>query len=129
MLNNFLKKASHSVATNQFKRSFSILQNSYKCSNKIAPLAVFNNNQKIISHTNYKNIRYFSDSNKDPKKEDNKSNTTKKNEDNDNLEDEEEKKEQTMWEEFTSYFKKDKDSSGNSKKGGKKGSFFEGGPE
>lgn len=129
MLNNFLRKASHSVAKNHLKKTFSLVQNTYKCTSKIAPLAFFNNTQRISSNVNNKNIRYFSDSNKDPKKEDNEKKDTKKDDDSENLEDEEEKKEQTMWEEFTSYFKNDKDSSGKSKKDGKKGSFFDGGPE
>ena len=78
-----------------------------------------------------KNVRYFSEENKDPKKEDNKEKDTKKKE---KVEDEpevdEEKKEKSQWEEFTSFFgNKDKESSDKSKKEDNKGSFFSGGPE
>lgn len=79
MLNNILKKVSHSVSQNNIRRTFSIIQRSNIIGN--APSIVsLQKNMQMSSFWKNKNVRYFSEENKDPKKEDNKEKDTKKKE-------------------------------------------------
>ena len=131
MLNSLLRKAPHSLASNHLKKTFSMVKKGAIFSSNKPSLVYLHKNKEVSTFSNYKNIRYFSESDKDPKKDSNEDKDAKKKEkDSENDDVDEEKKEKSLWEDFTSFiYKKDKNSSGKSKKDEDKGGFFEGGPE